>query len=266
MVVTDASLIEVNHTRLYCEQTGEGTPVIFIHGFSLDRRMWDDQMPVAAKGFRIIRYDLRGFGLSQVPHEDGAYTHHDDLASLMDKLGIQKAFLVGLSLGGRVATGFALQFPDRVLGLVLANSVLEGYAMKDYKMDYIYKAAREEGIPKAIQLWLDHPTFSASRKHPSTDKKLKTIVKEYSGWHFTNKNPMIPLKPPCIERLHDIQVPTLVLFGENDLPDMQDISKLLDESIPNAELTRIPDAGHMSNMDQSRRFNKALLEFFKRYQ
>ncbi len=256
--------IAVKRTNIYFEKAGRGVPVVFIHGFSLDTRMWDEQWAFFAKDHAVIRYDLRGFGRSDLPVENETYTHHEDLAALLDALKIEKAVIVGLSLGGRAATSFALSFPHRVLGLVLVDSVLEGYAMKDYPMAHIYEAAREEGIPKALQLWLEHPTFEASRRNKEVAGRLQEIVGGYSGWHFIHKNPLIPLNPPCIDQLHAIRAPTLILIGALDLPDFQEISGLLHQNIPGAEYIKIPEAGHMSNMEKPGAFNTALSAWLKK--
>jgi len=256
----DMAKINVNQTTLYYEKAGKGIPIIFIHGFGLDTRMWDPQFETFAHKYTVIRYDLRGFGQSALPDEAVMYTHHEDLNSLLKEKGISKAILAGLSLGGRVAASFALTYPDQVLGLILIDSVLEGYAMKDYKMDYIYEEAKKD-ISGALKLWLAHPTFEATHKNAEVSEYLNKIVLDYSGWHFIHKNPLIPLKPPCKERLHEIKVPALILVGEHDLPDFQDIANILDQNIPNSELHIIPDAGHMSNMEQPSVVNKLMQEF-----
>lgn len=256
-------MIKVNRAKLYCEIAGAGLPVVFIHGFSLDTRMWDGQFTTFAKDHQVIRYDLRGFGRSDLPVEGDLYNHHVDLAALLDSLGIEKAVLVGLSLGGRVATSFTLFYPERVLGLVLVDSVLEGYVMKDYEMEHVYEAARNRSISSALELWYEHPTFETTRRQRKTAVPLKRIIMDYSGWHFTHKNPWLPSKPPAIERLNEIQAPTFVIVGEDDRSDFQETSSILHRNIPHSKFLSIPDAGHMSNMDQPAVFNEALHAFLK---
>src|SRR6185436_13829592 len=94
---TDSGFAAINGGRLYWEAAGEGEPLVFIHGFTLDTRMWDDQWDVFAARYRVIRYDVRGFGQSTVP--DGPFSHQDDLRALMDYLGVDRFHLVGLSMG-----------------------------------------------------------------------------------------------------------------------------------------------------------------------
>ena len=111
--------------RLYYEESGEGTPLIFLHGFSLDRRMWDGQFELVAERYRAIRYDARAHGRSQA--DSVQFADWDDLRQLLDALEIPRAVIVGLSMGGRIAVDFALTDPDRVAGLVLVGAGLSGF-------------------------------------------------------------------------------------------------------------------------------------------
>lgn len=255
--------ISVQGARLHYQEAGSGTALVFIHGFGLDLRMWDSQFFEFSKKYRAIRYDLRGFGKSDLPVEGEPYRHHDDLKAMLDQLGIDKVVLVGLSLGGRIATAFAIDYPDRVAGLVLVDSVLEGYAMKDYVMTHIYDAAKEGKMQEALQSWYEHPTFETAREKEEVSGPLRQMIEEYSGWHFVHKNPMLPMSPPCIDQLDKIRARTLVIVGEKDLPDMRDISDLLHQKIAGSTLEIIPMAGHMSNMEQPEEFNRILGAFLE---
>ena len=101
---------DVNGTRLYYEMVGSGHPLVLVHGFTLDTRMWDDQFEMFAGRNQVVRYDLRGFGKSALPTTE-PYSHPDDLRALMTHLGIEHAFIIGLSLGGAVAVDFAVTYP-----------------------------------------------------------------------------------------------------------------------------------------------------------
>ncbi len=115
---------EVNGTKLYYEVAGGGEPIVLIHGFTFDTRMWDDQFKEFSKQYRVIRYDVRGFGKSSTPNEGEPYSHHGDLKALLDYLDIKKAHILGLSMGGSIAINFTLEYPDYATSLIPVDSSL----------------------------------------------------------------------------------------------------------------------------------------------
>src|SRR5690242_18617682 len=115
----------VNGSRLYYESAGTGPPLVLLHGFTLDTRMWDDQFEAFARQYRVIRYDLRGFGRSAVPTE--SYSHAEDLHALLGHLETEAAYVAGLSMGGAVALDYALAYPQAVRGLILIDAVVGGF-------------------------------------------------------------------------------------------------------------------------------------------
>src|SRR6266566_308505 len=125
-----AGTLAINGAHLYYEQAGSpgspGHPLVLIHGFTLDTRMWDDQFAVFTRHYQVIRYDMRGFGRSDLPAEE-PFTAVDDLRALLDTLGVSRACVLGLSLGGSVAIDFALAYPDRTSALVLVDPALRGW-------------------------------------------------------------------------------------------------------------------------------------------
>ena len=121
LLVVKQGRINIGNGFLYYEEAGQGEPIIFVHGHSLDHRMWDEQFSVFAKKYHVIRYDLRGYGLSSSQTEDYQFTHAEDLVTLMDSLHIQKAHIVGLSLGGFITADMLAYFPERMLSAFLAS-------------------------------------------------------------------------------------------------------------------------------------------------
>ena len=119
------SAVELNGAGLYVEATGTGPAVVLVHGFALDGRMWDAQIAAFAADYTVIRYDLRGFGRSPVPH--ARYTHVADLRRILAELGIPRAAIVGLSLGGQVAVDFALAYPAATAALITVDAALSGF-------------------------------------------------------------------------------------------------------------------------------------------
>jgi 3-oxoadipate enol-lactonase len=141
-----------NFNGLYFEIKGRGKPVVLIHGGQLDRRMWDAQFDEFAKRYRVIRYDLRGFGKSSAPSKP--FSNHEDLHALLRRLQVEKATLVGLSLGGAVAVDFALMYPNEVDSLVLVCPGLGGFHFEDKANDLfaIIQAAQEQNDEKVTEL------------------------------------------------------------------------------------------------------------------
>src|SRR5262249_44738056 len=136
---------------LYYETKGRGAPVIFIHGGQMDRRMWDAQFDVFAKEYRVIRYDIRGFGKSDTP--TNAYSDAGDLHALLQHLRVKKATLIGLSLGAAVAVDFALVHGENVDALVLVCPGLGGFLFQDKANDLraVVEAARDDSFEKAAE-------------------------------------------------------------------------------------------------------------------
>lgn len=125
-MATQTGFADVNGTRLYYEIAGSGHPLVFIHGNTLDTRMWDDQFEVFSQQYRVLRYDIRGFGQSAVPTTE-PYTHPADLRALMTHLGIDHAHIIGLSLGGAIAINFAVTYPESTDTFITVDAGLSGY-------------------------------------------------------------------------------------------------------------------------------------------
>jgi len=215
----ESGTAEVNGTRLYYEMAGGGDPVVLVHAFTLDTRMWDDQFELLAQSFRVIRYDARGFGKSALPVAGETYSNAEDLAALLDRLDARKAHVVGLSMGGRIALDYAVTGPDRLHSLVVIDGVVGGWQWsREWLAAYapIVAAGRKHDVAQAKSLWLGLPLFAPARANPAVDARLKQMVDDYSGWHFVNRTPEQPVSPPALGRLGGIRVPTLVLVGERD--------------------------------------------------
>ncbi len=254
---------DVNGTRLYYEIAGSGEAVVLVHGFTLDTRMWDDQFTPLAQRFRVIRYDMRGFGKSAVPTEQ-AYSHVNDLKALLDRLDVHQAHLVGLSKGGAVALDFALTYPQHARSLVLIDTVLGGFhwsAEGSARDGLVWQRAREGGIPAAKKSWLAHPLFAPALRQPAVAARLTQILNDYSGWHFVHHNPEQGIEPPAAQRLVELKLPVLALAGAQDTPDFLQITELICQQLPQARRAILPGVGHMANMEAPEATAAALLAF-----
>ena len=165
--------------------------------------MWDDQFAALSEHFRVIRYDVRGFGGSVRPER--LYSDADDLDGLLDYLKVTKAHIVGLSLGGRIALDFAVAHPTRVNSLVLAGPGLAGYEPPngtdtDLRMWNVIKAARDEGPDAATALWLKDPFMAPAMEQARLVPRLQKISRENA--HCWLENPILQRspRPPAAER------------------------------------------------------------------
>lgn len=259
-VATESGYAEINGGRLYWEAAGAGEPLVFVHGFTLDTRMWDDQWDVFADKYRVFRYDARGFGQSSLP--EGPFSHQDDLHALMQQLGVDRFHLVGLSMGGAIALDYAVMYPQDLLSLVLVDSGTGGPPSPHARG--FAEIAKAQGLDAAKAAWLVDGLFLPARRDPDVTRRLEAIVETYSGWHWTTASiEQITPDPPASQRLHDVVAPTLVIVGELDVPRMQDNADVLSK-IPGSRKVVIADAGHMANMEKPAEVNAAILEFLAR--
>ena len=258
----------VHHIRsasIFCRTQGSGPPVVLLHGFGLDQRMWDDQVTALGERFTMIRYDLRGYGRSSLP-VTGPYAHTDDLHDLLGALSARPAHVVGHSNGARIAARFALTYPKDVRSLALVNPALDGHVWSSdwqERWSAITAAAKAGNIARARRLWIEHPLFAAAREHPAVATRLTEMVHAYSGWHWEHADPGTAPDPPVNQRLGQFRVPTLVMIGERDLPDFRTIALTLSSGIPGATRANVPHAGHMTNMEAPAEFNEQLTAFLR---
>jgi pimeloyl-ACP methyl ester carboxylesterase len=261
-VSTQTGSASAEGTQLHYEVSGDGPAVVLLHGRGLDLRMWAPQVAAFETSHRVVRYDLRGFGRSRsgkVP-----YTHADDLVRLLDHLGIDRAALVGCSLGGGAAVNFAVLHPDRLLALVPVGSSLGGYAWSPAFHETFRETQRialESGPRAANAYFRRSPLFSTTHRNPALEVRLRELMRGDDGAHWTAPDLGRPLVPPAIERLGNVTAPALVVVGEHDVPDIQRIADVLTERIANARKVVLPGLGHLPSLEDPERFNQVVLEF-----
>jgi pimeloyl-ACP methyl ester carboxylesterase len=259
-----AGLAEVAEPVLYYEACGEGEAVVLIHGGNLDRRMWDDQFQLFARDFRVIRYDVRGFGKTEAPTRP--FSCVKDLRSLLEGLKVPRAHLVGLSLGGRIAIDFAVAHPEKVKSIVAVGPGLSGFEWppeSEKRFWELARLARDEGPQKAVEGWLKDPYMAPAMENPALAKRIRRLALDNTASWLANPMLERPLNPPAIKRLGEVLAPTLLVVGDRDVPEIQAIVKILEKGIPHAKKVVIAGAGHMVNMEKPDEFNRAVLGFLK---
>lgn len=258
--------IEIGDAEFAYESVGSGPTIVLLHAGIADMRMWDPQVAALATRYRVVRYDLRGFGESSGGTDD--YAHHDDLARLADALDLGSVRLVGCSFGGRVAIDAALTYPALIERLALINPALGDYpwpAELDASEEAI-EAALEAGDLDAaaevdLQVWVDGPYRQAAAVNADVRERARVMARQvYEA--AESGGSMIALDPPAIERLGEIRVPTLVISGALDQPMMRDIATLIGERVPGSRVATLPGVAHLASMEAPDAVNDLLLDFF----
>jgi pimeloyl-ACP methyl ester carboxylesterase len=256
----------INGESLNYEVAGEGAPLVLIHGWSLNLRMWDRQASELSRRFRVIRYDRRGFGKSS-GNEDVTWDAAD-LNALLDHLGATKVHLLGMSQGARVALQFARRYPDRVSSLVLHGTPApDGFGLPwsgadRARFDEWAKIAREKGLDAFRRAWAAHPLMEIPAGRPEARARLTELLAAYRGGRFLSPAPPSgPVASVTMDDLPRIGVPTLVLAGDREVPFLQIVARALAYYIPNARLAVVSGGGHMVNLIEPDRYNATILEF-----
>lgn len=227
---------------------GASTPLVLVHGFGGSRHDWEPVIAALAANRPLIAYDQRGFGDSPVV-PDRPFSHAEDLLGVMDALGIDRADLCGLSLGGGTVLNFALSYPERVRRLVLVSPLMVGWSWsRDWieRWKAIGRAARSGDIESARALWWDHPLFATTRESPGAGH-LRAAIAAFHGdqWVQDNQRP----EPPETERLARLAVPTLLLTGSHDTPDFRLMAERIDAASGNVRRIDHEGAGHLLNLE-----------------
>ncbi|MCR4774371.1 MAG: alpha/beta hydrolase [Prevotella sp.] len=254
--------------RLYYEEKGKGSPVIFLHGHSLDTRMWDGQFDVLAKNHRAIRFDFRGYGRSSEQVEGFQFTHLDDLVTLMDSLHIDKAHIVGLSMGGFIGSEMLAIYPQRMISATLASGLIHSSKGPSQPMDSAEIAKRDReiaalkkrGVEKMKQEWLDNLVASGGTQREKIRRPLKKMIADWSAWQPLHKEARVLYAKDAYDKLKAEKslIPTLIIMGNAE--GMPKRPQMLD-FLPNGKFVIMDDCGHMLNMEKPREFNSLLSHF-----
>ncbi|HEV2661467.1 MAG TPA: alpha/beta hydrolase [Ktedonobacteraceae bacterium] len=270
-------LAEVNGTTLYYEVAGTGHPFVLVHGHLLDRRSWDDQFAVFAQKYRVIRYDQRGFGDSGLITKGESYSDRQDLYALMQFLGIESAYLMGVSGGGALAIDFTLEHPEMVDALIPVTAGVSGFRPSEEMMkehpdvmrmytdleDAFEKHDMARAVEISLALWTDGPGRLPGQAAPDVRERVREMTAR--NWNRPDgeaqaQTPPVPLEPPAIGRLSTIGVPTLVILGGWDVPTP--LEQLAAE-IPGAKKVIMAETAHHPFMEKPAEFNQIVLDFLE---
>ncbi len=245
---------------------------MLLHAALGGRGLWDGQMDAFAERFRVVRYDARGFGDSPLP--GGPFSLVDDLCAIFDHLQLERAVLVGNSLGGKVALEFALTRPERVTALVLVGSALGGHESSpelarfdEQEEAFLEEGRLEEAVELNLRLWVDGPRRPAGAVDAQVRERVAEMQRRASAVllaAYEQSPPPGPsewLDPPAATRLGEVRAPTLVVVGEEDVDDMLVVADRLAAEIPGARKVVLPGAAHLPAFERPEEFNPIVLEF-----
>jgi pimeloyl-ACP methyl ester carboxylesterase len=261
-------------TRLHYEEAGSGTPLIFIHEFAGDHRSWEPQMRFFSRYFRCIIYAARGFAPSDIPEDGERYSQahaRDDVIAVLDRLKIERAHVVGLSMGGFAALHVGIAHPKRARSLVIAGC---GYGAEPDKKER-FRAECETAAASFLSNWSE-----AASKYALGPTRVQFQNKDPRGWaefarqlseqsalgHALTMRGVQMRRPSLYELIDDmkkIDVPALIVTGDEDDPCLEP-ALLMKRSISTAGLVVLPYSGHTINIEEPEAFNRALFEFFMR--
>lgn len=259
----------VNGVRLnFTDTGGDGTPVVLLHAFPFSSNMWEPQLEALSDRFRFIAPDLKGFGQSDAPDDDSAYSvdsFADETAGLLDEIGVDEFVLTGLSMGGYIAFAFLRKYRDRVKALVLADTRAEadppaGVEKRTTHQQIVRDKGKGELIDVLVGALLSEPSL---QKKPDVVEQVRQLMDENPPQGFTGALEAMKKRPDSSDELTSIKVPTLVIVGENDGVTPPDAARKIHEHVGGSRLVVIPEAGHLSNLEAPEAFNGALAEFLK---
>lgn len=266
--------VQVDGGRLYYEVNGQGHPLVLIHAGFLDCRMWDREFELYAENYRVVRYDVRGFGKSSRPTEK--FSDSKDLYTLLTHLSIPKTYLLGVSNGGRISLDFTVEHPEMVDGLILVGTGVRGYEVSgpeeekswdefDAKMkpeeEAKERAIKENRLEDVVRMDVD--TWAAAQK-PEQRQRIFEIAMDNA--HTQSEPPgklQVSPQPPAFKRLSEIKMPTLFIVGDRDVSVMELMTRRLNSLMPGSKMVLLQGADHIANMSKPEEFSRTVLEFLE---
>jgi len=257
--------ISTNGIELNCVIEGEGPWLTLSHSLACNLSMWDPQMAVLRKHYKVLRFDTRGHGASSAPA--GAYTLEqmaDDVHGLFAELGIKRTHWAGLSMGGMIGETYALKYPGVFQSMVLADTTSRRPPNAAQMWGDRIRTAREQGmealVEGTLERWFTEPYRES---HPDVMARIGDDIRNTPVAGFSGCCEAIA-KIDVLDRLKDIDCPALVIVGAQDHGTPPEMARQIHANLRGSDLLIIPDAAHLSNVEQPEVFNRALTEFLAR--
>jgi pimeloyl-ACP methyl ester carboxylesterase len=259
--------------KLYYEETGTGIPVVFVHEFAGDVRAWEPQVRHFSRRYRCITYNARGYPPSDVPMDGERYSQErarDDIRAVLDALKIDKAHIVGLSMGGFATLHFGFTYPDRARSLVIGGC---GYGAQPEKRQQFAeeteataKRFEELGMEQAAEAYSLGPTrVQHQNKDRRSWQEMVDQLKEHSTEGAARTMRGVQKRRPSlfdlVDKMKAITAPALIITGDEDWPCLEP-ALLMKRTIPTAALVVMPNCGHAINLEEPGAFNAHLTDLF----
>lgn len=265
---TESGLAEIGNAQIYYELAGAGHPLVMIHAGVADNRQWNNEFATFSKDFRVLRYDLRGYGRSE-PIE-GDFTHLQDLTALLDNLGLrQPVAVMGCSIGGELALDFALTQAPRAKALIMVSSGPSGLEL-DVPTPVAFAEAEEAYNAGDLdlvaeietQIWFD----GMDRRPAQVNQQMRRLAYEMNRRALSHDakglGKRLPdAQIPAAEQLERLEIPVLVVVGAQDIPFILAAADHMVTNIPSARKVILRDAAHLCNLDQPDAFQRNVSAF-----
>ena len=259
----NSGYINVKNGKLYYESKGDADEtIVFIHDGLVHGEVWDNQFETFSEKFRVVRYDRRGYGRS--PKPDKTYSNIEDLYQVFTFLNINKAILIGMSAGGGLTIDFTLAHPEKVSSLIVVGAVVSGFSYSEHMLTRGGRLKPEDyaNPGKLLEYLVKEDPYEITPQNKEIKEKLWKLMQAYpQNIDFTKNRLAEQPERPAIGILKEIQVPTLIVVGEFDIPDVFVHAGAIESGIPNSQKVIIQNAGHLVPLEHPELFNQQVLNF-----
>lgn len=266
MVTQQTGFADINGAKIYYEVSGEGHPLLMVHAGIAHNAMWDEQVEFFAKNYKVVRFDMRGFGQSLPVPDD--YQRHEDIRALLDFLGIEHTYLMGCSMGGGACMNFALEYPQRADALIMVGSGPAGFSYDEWtpspideEMDTAYQNEDWERLNElSMQLFID----GTGRTPDQVNQALRKEVYDMNMIALNQSSLLgkeIPIETLAAERLGELDLPVLIVIGDLDEEYIMKASDFMMENIAGAQKIVMQGTAHLPNMEFPNEFNAHVQKF-----